>query len=368
MSKFHLEISGSHKKTDEGNDSWWFGGGEVAWSSLAAAKAGVLAAVRSGRTIGVLENGKVVRYIWHPEDITDNGLVLETAQISSALISQGNWNAATNTPDITATTIVGHFWIVDTIGTTNLGGIDVWGVNDWAIKTATGWAKVNNTDKVISIAGKIGIVTLNAADITDFTSAVNSLITGKLDKATYTGNADDIIALITGNTNSIAAETTARNESLLLKVDKVEGEGLSPEQFTLPEKEKLAGISAGATPDQDLSSFATSIEVAAAVENIDLSSKQDLLSLDDSYIIDEDGLFRPNTNFVEEDFTYDGSTKIFTLLFTPYNIVNVFVRGIRIKRVDWLLEDSSNLLELFYDLAIDDEIIVQYKYVITPIV
>jgi len=68
--------------------------------------------------------------------------------LSTGLVPQGAWNASTNTPDITSTTTVGHYWIVDTAGNTNLDGITDWEVNDWAIKTATGWIKVDNTDSM----------------------------------------------------------------------------------------------------------------------------------------------------------------------------------------------------------------------------
>jgi hypothetical protein len=62
-----------------------------------------------------------------------------------ALLPQGNWNANTNSPDITGAT-TGQFWIVSVTGTTDLGGITDWQLNDWAVKTTAGWAKVDNTE------------------------------------------------------------------------------------------------------------------------------------------------------------------------------------------------------------------------------
>jgi hypothetical protein len=59
---------------------------------------------------------------------------------------RGNWDADTNTPDITGETDIGGMWIVSVAGTTDLGGITDWQVNDYAIKTTTGWAKVDNTE------------------------------------------------------------------------------------------------------------------------------------------------------------------------------------------------------------------------------
>lgn len=52
---------------------------------------------------------------------------------------QGNWNANTNTPNITGTTTPGYAWLVTQDGSTNLGGITDWQVGDLAIKTITGW-------------------------------------------------------------------------------------------------------------------------------------------------------------------------------------------------------------------------------------
>ena len=77
MSKFNLQIDGKIKSTTKGNVAWWYGGGAEAWGSLSNAKAGVPAAIRSGQVVGVLEDNKIVEYIWYPNDISDNGLVLK---------------------------------------------------------------------------------------------------------------------------------------------------------------------------------------------------------------------------------------------------------------------------------------------------
>jgi len=92
-------------------------------------------------------------------------LKAEILALAGSLIPQGNWDADTNTPDITTATETGYFWIVSVEGATDIGGITDWKVNDWAIKTASGWAKIDNTDKVLSVAGKIGEVVLAKADV-----------------------------------------------------------------------------------------------------------------------------------------------------------------------------------------------------------
>jgi hypothetical protein len=70
------------------------------------------------------------------------------ALLQGDLTPQGAWNADTNTPDIDAVATTGDFWIVSVAGATPLDGITDWEINDWAVKTATGWAKVDNTDSV----------------------------------------------------------------------------------------------------------------------------------------------------------------------------------------------------------------------------
>jgi len=56
--------------------------------------------------------------------------------------TQGNWNASSNTPDITAAVGAGYMWYVSVAGNTVLGDIDTWNVGDWAVKHDGGWGKV----------------------------------------------------------------------------------------------------------------------------------------------------------------------------------------------------------------------------------
>lgn len=63
-----------------------------------------------------------------------------TAETQPYIIS-GNWDADTNTPDLTSVTDANRAWIITVPGTTDLGGITDWIVNDKAIKTQDGWAR-----------------------------------------------------------------------------------------------------------------------------------------------------------------------------------------------------------------------------------
>lgn len=82
MSVFNLEINGKNKSTTKGNVDWYYGGGQEAWNSLVSAKAGVPLVIRAGKTVGVVQDGKILEYIWHPENTSDNGLVLKTPESS----------------------------------------------------------------------------------------------------------------------------------------------------------------------------------------------------------------------------------------------------------------------------------------------
>jgi len=113
-----------------------------------------------------------------PNQISDiTGLQLALDSLADGLIPQGTWNALTNDPDIDGGIAeTGYFWIVSIAGTTDIGGITDWEINDWAVKTATGWAKIDNTDKVLSVAGRTGVIVLSITDITGLTAALANCV------------------------------------------------------------------------------------------------------------------------------------------------------------------------------------------------
>lgn len=79
----------------------------------------------------------------------------------------GNWNANTNTPDLTLASTPNNAWVVSVAGTTNLGGITSWGLNDIAVKTQTGWAKIGPS------SATWGTITGIVANQTDLQNAFN---------------------------------------------------------------------------------------------------------------------------------------------------------------------------------------------------
>jgi len=91
--------------------------------------------------------------------------------LANGLDFQGTWNASTNTPTLVSSTgTVGHFYKVSVAGSTTLDGVSEWAVGDALYFGDSVWNKVDNTEAVTSVAGKVGAVTLVEADITDLQS------------------------------------------------------------------------------------------------------------------------------------------------------------------------------------------------------
>lgn len=90
----------------------------------------------------------------------------------------GEWNAATNTPTLAdGTGDQGDTYIVGTAGTQDLGsGSQDFDVGDEVIYLNGDWTRNGRNDLVTSVAGKQGVVTLDADDITDATTLGKALI------------------------------------------------------------------------------------------------------------------------------------------------------------------------------------------------
>jgi len=86
--------------------------------------------------------------------------------VLGALQYQGTWNADTNTPTLSGGTgTEGHYYIVSVAGSTSIDGITDWEIGDWIVANTSTWEKIDNSDKVSSVSGKTGVVTLNLDDV-----------------------------------------------------------------------------------------------------------------------------------------------------------------------------------------------------------
>jgi len=101
----------------------------------------------------------------------DAGGKVPLSQIPDSIIGQvqymGTWNALTNTPTLNflVPEEKGHYYVVSVAGV--FGGID-FQVGDWIISNGSYWEKVDNTDAVTSVFGRIGAILSLEADYQSF--------------------------------------------------------------------------------------------------------------------------------------------------------------------------------------------------------
>lgn len=131
--------------------------------------------------------------------------------VAAAVILQGDWNANTNIPDLTVTGITtGFAWRVSVGGTTSLGGITPWYVGDLAIKSVTGWIKVDNQD-ISAIWGNIVGTLSGQTDLWNVLQSKQATITGAATTITDT-NLTANRALISNSGGKVAVSTTTSTE------------------------------------------------------------------------------------------------------------------------------------------------------------
>jgi predicted CopG family antitoxin len=136
------------------------------------------------------------------------------------------------------------------------------------ISTATQAAldlKANTNDVASSLAIKVDKVSGKGLSTNDFTTAEKNKLTAII--GTNTGDQD-----LSGYATTIALEAKANTNdvaaSLATKVDKVTGKGLSTNDFTTSEKNKLTAITGTNTGDQDLSTYATISSLDLKVDKV----------------------------------------------------------------------------------------------------
>jgi hypothetical protein len=100
----------------------------------------------------------------------DENAKLSTDQLPDTILGQvsyqGTYNASTNTPLLGVTpeaSSKGHYYVVSVAGTFNSVS---YGVGDWIISNGNAWDKVDNTDAVTSVHGRIGAVIGQNGDYT----------------------------------------------------------------------------------------------------------------------------------------------------------------------------------------------------------
>jgi len=136
----------------------------------------------------------------------DSGAKISTTYLPDAVLGavkyQGTWDASTNTPTLAnppTSADAGHYYIVSTGGT--FAGI-TFSVGDWIIDNGGTWAKVDNTDTVVSVFGRIGTILANAGDYAASQVTNDSGVSG-----TYVDDALDNLSTAIGLKAPIASPT-----------------------------------------------------------------------------------------------------------------------------------------------------------------
>ena len=114
----------------------------------------------------------------------DSGAKIPEAELPDSILGQvvyeGTWDASTNTPTLAnppALETKGHYYVVDTEGTQF--GI-TFHVGDWIISKGTEWQKVDNTDAVTSVFGRLGNILANESDYSAFYPLISDIGDGTL--------------------------------------------------------------------------------------------------------------------------------------------------------------------------------------------
>jgi hypothetical protein len=139
----------------------------------------------------------------------DGGAKISEAYLPDSIVGQleyqGTWNATTNTPTLpSASTVKGHYYVTSVAGTYQT--IE-YAIGDWVISNGTSWEKVDNTDAVTTVFGRIGAIVANSNDYSTFYHPLNGDLAANASTATTLQTA----RLINGTSFNGSANITTAN-------------------------------------------------------------------------------------------------------------------------------------------------------------
>lgn len=140
----------------------------------------------------------------------DSGAKIPIANLPDSVVGQveyqGTWNASTNIPSLpSASTSKGHYYVVATAGTYQTIS---YAIGDWVISNGTAWEKVDNTDAVTTVFGRLGAIVANESDYSGFYPLLSDLSTTNSNVSNNASNITTNATDITTNASNIATNTS----------------------------------------------------------------------------------------------------------------------------------------------------------------
>jgi hypothetical protein len=197
-----------------------------------------------------------------------NSKILETylpASVIGALKYIGTWDALNNTPTLpSATTNNGNYYIVSVAGTY----LSVsYGIGDWIVSNGVDYQKIDNTDSVSTVFGRLGNVLANSTDYDAFYPTLTDLPNLVANNAAVAAN-----TLKVGITTAQANEIIANNAKI---------------SFDNASSTRLANTSGTNTGDQNLAEV-LSLDNGTNGNDIAISAGDDITLSGTSKIIFSD--------------------------------------------------------------------------------
>ncbi|MFT4643713.1 MAG: hypothetical protein ACI8ZX_000106 [Planctomycetota bacterium] len=193
------------------------------------------------------------------------GKILESylpASIIGQLNYVGTWDAANDTPTLpNPTTVNGDYYIVNAAGT--YLGVS-YGIGDWIVSNGIAWQKIDNTESVSTVFGRLGNILANSTDYDAFYPTLTNLPNLVANNAAVAAN-----TLKVGITTQQAADITTNNAKI---------------SFDTTSSTRLANTSGTNTGDQNLAEV-LSLDNTTNGNDIAISAADNITLTDTSKII-----------------------------------------------------------------------------------